>query len=134
MDFKWVILIMLLLYVLPEIFKRRPKKYEYPDIPQPVPQQVPQPVPQPAAIPATVLSKGSAWAMPQAKVKQGMPMSEVAPPMQVLHLNEQGGSWQGNLNHASVINGFIFAEVLQPPRAARPFEFTQARTGMKKHR
>lgn len=129
MDFKWVILIMLLLYVLPEIFKRRPKKYEYPDIPQPVPQ----PVPQPTAIPTAVSGKGSMWAMPQAKVKHGMPMSEVAPPMQVLHLQSQGGTWQGNLNQASVINGFIFAEVLQPPRAARPFEFVRSRPGTRKH-
>lgn len=134
MDFKWVILIMLLLYVLPEIFKRRPKKYEYPDIPQPVPQQAPQPVPQSTAIPTVVSGKGAMWAIPQAKAKQGLPMSEVAPPMQVLHLQGQGGTWQGNLTQASVINGFIFAEVLQPPRAARPFEFAQTRLSMRKHR
>ena len=133
MDIKWTLLIMLLLYLLPEIFKRRPKKYEYPEIPQPAPQPAPQPVPQPAAIPTAVSGKGAMWAMPQAKAKQGMAMSEVAPPMQVQHLQGQGGPWQGNLTQASVINGFIFAEVLQPPRAARPFEFVRPRPGTKKH-
>lgn len=119
---------MLLLYIVPELFKRRPKKYEYPEIPQPVPESAPEP----EAKPATVSNKGLTWALPQPMAKGSMPMSEVAPPMQVYHMQETGDNWQGSLSHASIINGLIFAEVLQPPRALRPFRFNQNRAGMEK--
>ena len=110
---------MLLLYVVPELFKRRSKKYEYPEVPQPVPvpveEQVQHSVPEPT------------WS-PSLPKSQGKPMSEAAAPIEVISVQETGDSWQGNISHASVINGFIYAEVLQPPRAMRPFEFKTVRT------
>lgn len=129
MDIKWIALIMILLYVVPELFKRRPGKYEYPEIPQPMPE----PAPEPAPMPATVAGKASVWSLPQAKVKDGMPMSAVAPPMQVSYIQETGGTWQGGLSSEAVINGFIFAEILQPPRAMRPLEFARPLPGTKQH-
>lgn len=34
---------------------------------------------------------------------------------------EEQSAWHGKLEHNMIINGVIFAEILQPPRAYRPF-------------
>jgi hypothetical protein len=36
-------------------------------------------------------------------------------------IEEETSVWQGKLTEERVINGVIFAEILQPPRAYRPF-------------
>jgi len=36
-------------------------------------------------------------------------------------VEEEASAWQGKLTENAVINGLIFAEILQPPRAYRPF-------------
>lgn len=36
-------------------------------------------------------------------------------------ITEEQAAWQGKLDHDMMINGVIFSEVLQPPRAYRPF-------------
>lgn len=36
-------------------------------------------------------------------------------------IEEETSVWQGKLTEESVMNGVIFAEILQPPRAYRPF-------------
>lgn len=33
----------------------------------------------------------------------------------------EASAWQGKLTEGTVMNGLIFAEILQPPRAYRPF-------------
>jgi len=33
---------------------------------------------------------------------------------------EEKPAWQGAVDRQAIINGFIFAEILQPPRAYRP--------------
>ena len=40
---------------------------------------------------------------------------------QVPSVKEETSSWSGKLDHNMLINGVIFAEILQPPRAYRPF-------------
>ena len=125
MEFKWSILLMLLLYLLPELFKRRPKKYEYPEVPAPVPEPEagPSPAPgsgrqkaEPVRVPEVL------WSQPQLKAREGIPMSVTAPPMQVTQLEETTEGWQGHMSQAAVVNGFIFAEILQPPRSRRPLQ------------
>lgn len=34
---------------------------------------------------------------------------------------EEKSAWRGKLDHNMIINGVMFAEILQPPRAYRPF-------------
>jgi hypothetical protein len=34
---------------------------------------------------------------------------------------EEQGAWQGKVTNNLIVNGVIFAEILQPPRAYRPF-------------
>jgi hypothetical protein len=36
-------------------------------------------------------------------------------------IGEEPSTWQGKLTEERVINGLIFSEILQPPRAYRPF-------------
>ena len=39
-----------------------------------------------------------------------------------LHLETEKSEWRGQLDHNSIINGVIFSEILEPPRAYRPFK------------
>ncbi|MBP2638814.1 MAG: hypothetical protein H6Q72_4721 [Firmicutes bacterium] len=122
MDSLIPLLLMLLLYLVPELLKRRknPKEYEYPDIPAKVPQPVEvKPVenktkPLAAQVPDYALSpafNGNVVAKP------AMVMPE---PVDVPHLDDLVSPWQGKLSPQIVQNGLIFAEILQPPRAYRP--------------
>ncbi|MBC8014193.1 MAG: hypothetical protein H7X79_00415 [Sporomusaceae bacterium] len=36
-------------------------------------------------------------------------------------VRKEASSWNGKLDHNILVNGVIFAEILQPPRAYRPF-------------
>jgi len=38
-----------------------------------------------------------------------------------LQLTEEKTAWQGKVDTNAIINGVIFAEIVQPPRAYRPF-------------
>jgi hypothetical protein len=52
---------------------------------------------------------------------------KVQPPPAIHHapsllpIGEEQGAWQGKINNNLIVNGVIFAEILQPPRAYRPF-------------
>ncbi|EAX47565.1 undifferentiated embryonic cell transcription factor 1 [Thermosinus carboxydivorans Nor1] len=106
MDFGLLIILMLVLYVLPELLKRRrPPKYEYPHIPQPAPPE-PEPTGQAGA--------GMPPAMP---IKPPLP-PEVHVPAPTKA--PETSPWEGKLNNALLVNGVIFAEILLPPRAKRP--------------
>lgn len=37
-------------------------------------------------------------------------------------LVKESSPWQGKLSEEAILNGVIFAEILQPPRAYRPFK------------
>lgn len=122
MDSLIPLLLMLLLYLVPELLKRRknPKEYEYPDIPAKVPQPVEvKPVEiktKPYAAPAADYALSSSF-NGQSAAKPAMAMPE---PVDVPHIVESVSPWQGKLSPQIVQNGLIFAEVLQPPRAYRP--------------
>lgn len=40
----------------------------------------------------------------------------------VSNLETEKSEWRGQLDHNSIINGVIFSEILEPPRAYRPFK------------
>lgn len=39
----------------------------------------------------------------------------------ISHVEEEKTAWRGKLDQKTIVNGVIFAEILQPPRAYRPF-------------
>ena len=122
MELKYLLLLMVLLYLLPELLRRRkPKKYEYPDVPERVPG--PQPSKRPAytvasSVPTTPFIPEEVRKPP---VQPSVPMPSA---VDVPHTTDAPNSWQGQLQPAMVQNGLIFAEILQPPRAYRPFQRT----------
>ena len=108
MELKYLVLLMILLYVLPELFRRKPKKYEYPTIPEPVPNKAQQNVLQ--AEPLPVIKKQST----------STPAISMPPEVHIPSAAAEASPWQGQLTPANIQNGYIFAEILQPPRAYRP--------------
>jgi hypothetical protein len=121
MDIKWMLLLLAVLYLVPELLKRRhPKKYEYPEIPSQAPPA------EPMATPVQEIE----WS-PQSKLKAAKTtdLTTTSPVMELTDISESETAWQGKLSHSEVVNGFIFAEILQPPRAQRPMAFRQSRQG-----
>ena len=122
MELKYLLLLMVLLYLLPELLRRRkPKKYEYPDFPEKVPG--PQPFKRPAYTTASSFPPTPFIPDEDRKpaVKPAIPMPSA---VDVPQTTDTPNSWQGQLQPAIVQNGLIFAEILQPPRAYRPFQRT----------
>ncbi|SDF06093.1 hypothetical protein [Sporomusa acidovorans] len=122
MDSLIPLLLMLLLYLVPELLKRRkePKKYEYPDIPDKIPQPVgmqsTKNEPKPVAEPIMDFSADASnnWNIAQ---KQAVVMPA---PVAIPQTTEPVSPWQGKLSWQMVQNGLIFSEIIQPPRAYRP--------------
>ena len=104
-----IILLIILLYVgLPMWRKYTPKKYPYSGVPQEVlPPELKLPLEEPVRTREYHADKVQAPAAHHA--------GSSLPPV------EEQGAWQGKLNNNLIINGVIFAEILQPPRAYRPF-------------
>lgn len=137
------LVLMVLFYLVPEILKkkRRQEEYKYPEIPDrvppPMPDRVPppmenRPVPPPAAErrpdvvpppaaeerprPAAVVHRPpEPHALPPEP--HYIPMEAVAAPVAAV---TEPQAWDGRLNQAAVVNGIIFAEIIQPPRCKRP--------------
>lgn len=122
MDIIFILIAMAVFYILPEIFKRRqPKKYEYPQIPDRVPppeiklSREVQPPPIGKVKPISVVAKAdepTIVAQPTAELKELKPAAPLTSELSV---------WQDKLDQTVILNGVIFAEILQPPRAYRPF-------------
>ena len=107
MDFAYILLLMALLYLLPELLRRRkPKQYEYPDIPERVPQ--------PQAV------KKEQRAQPEIRRPAAAAPSLVMPDPVHVPVTKDESPWQGQINVGVIQNGYIFSEVIQPPRAYRP--------------
>lgn len=111
MDFFTIVIIMAIIYLLPELLKKRKsKEYKYPEIP--VPPGPDETAPEPMA------------AEPQAgiHISHSEP-STVSPESQVSYAaagdSVRKNSWQGNLDQSMVMNGIIFAEIISPPLAKR---------------
>jgi hypothetical protein len=122
MDILIPLLLMLVMYLVPELLKRRkqPKEYEYPDIPEKVPQPIDikpteikiKHVPPQAA--EGVVEAPKTWTIPP-KPAISMPAAVTVP-----HFSEAVSPWEGKVTPQMVQNGLIFAEIIQPPRAYRP--------------
>ncbi|MCX7781086.1 MAG: hypothetical protein N2491_09275 [Negativicutes bacterium] len=120
MDIKWILLLMAILYILPEIFKRRrPKKYEYPEIPGKPADHAPAP-PQPELKTTAFLQKE--WHQPASLQPKPATSGTISAPLELIDHPENVTAWHGAISRQTIINGFIFAEILQPPRALRPLE------------
>ncbi len=144
------LILMLLFYLVPELLKkkRRQAEYKYPEIPDqaplpPEPDRVPPPAgrrpreerslpPVPARIP------GPDIVLPPADEKRPRPAAAVhrppvphAKPVESNYVPQEvpavaasvaeSRPWDGKLDQAAVVNGIIFAEIIQPPRCKRPF-------------
>lgn len=116
MDIVTLLILMALFYLVPELLKRRrPKTYEYPQIPDrvPMPETVPPPAPGKAdetpAVPYAYAAESAAPFQPEVRPGE----SKVPGPA-------EGTLGPLRLDQAEVVNGIIYAEILQPPRALRP--------------
>lgn len=107
MELIFVILLMALLYGLPEMLKsRQPKEYKYPDIPE-LHQKPQLEIKHMPKIPAAI---SSAAGKSLKKEKVVMPPAVEVPDFTV-EKRPANSAWAA---------GIIMAEVLQPPRAKRP--------------
>lgn len=123
MDSLIPLLLMLLLYLVPELLKRRkkPKEYEYPDIPEKAPQPVEiKPVEKkPTAFSAPVTAE-VVFTPKVAGDISPKPAMVMPDPVTMPVMGDSLSPWQGKLSPQIVQNGLVFAEILQPPRAYRP--------------
>ncbi|MHC1746447.1 MAG: hypothetical protein AB9895_04925 [Negativicutes bacterium] len=113
MDFLLIVILMAVFYIVPELLKRRrrPERYEYPDIPLPLPpteMKAAKLEAEPEEIPESKLWTG-----------QGTTAAETAVAVKT-KTTEEVPMLQGRFTQEALINGFIFAEIIRPPRAYRP--------------
>lgn len=122
MELKFLLALLFLLYVLPELFRKKKKKYEYPDIPS----KAPEPLPEKSStnIKALPSLETSSLSIPATPIKQ---VPTMPPPVIVPHTSSEFSPWDGKIESSFVLNGVIFAEILQPPRAIRPIHARPAR-------
>jgi hypothetical protein len=141
---------MLIFYLVPEMLKkkRRQEEYKYPEIPDQVPPPGPDRVPPPAGrrpeeerpLPPPVPARMPVpdIVLPPADDERPRPAASVHRPPQphpqppepnyvpqeepaVAVAVAEPRPWDGKLDQAAVVNGIIFAEIIQPPRCKRPF-------------
>lgn len=112
MDIVITLLLMVALYLIPEILKRKnPKEYRYPEAPTP---KAPRYESQEAQFPpAVAISKYS--------VSEAVDLRGKETPS-IITVNEKNYNCQQTrqLDQAALLNGVIWAEILLPPRAHRP--------------
>jgi len=119
MELKFIFLIISLFYFLFDFLNKAKTKNQAPPIPEqpdPVLQDIPKKNPLP------VLKQKSAVASTvKALVPDAVPAKakhQSAAPQSV----QTESGWEDKLQPSLVLNGVIFAEILQPPRAMRPIE------------
>lgn len=119
MDILYLVVFGLLLFGIPELMRSKKRKYEYPEIPDPE-QMMHRP-------PLTYQGKAKyAYADPDTGEGKSMEWDEtsdadsVATPVAVLTQMAEANPWNGKLTLPQVLNGVVFSEILQPPRAKRP--------------
>jgi len=113
MDFLLIVILMAVFYIVPELLRRRrrPERYEYPDIPLPAPStelKAEQIEAEPEEFPAGKLWTGQEAVSAEASAVSRTTTTEEAPIL------------QGRFTQEALINGFVFAEIIRPPRAYRP--------------
>lgn len=139
------LILMIVFYLVPELLKkkRKPEEYKYPEIPDkappPSPDRLPPPIasrplpPQREPMPADiVLPPRPEHKPPLPHMKPVEPTYTSAlkpveptyasslPPALAVPAIAETAPWEGRLDSAAIMNGVIFAEILQPPRSRRP--------------
>lgn len=111
MDILVPLLILAVLYLVPEILrKKNAKNYKYPEIPNEPSVQVNFPK---AAIPAALNENENSASMDAKHQDNNVSFSCAKP-------NEEGANEAFHVDNNALINGVIWSEILQPPRAYRP--------------
>lgn len=106
MDIIIPILLMLVLYLVPELLRRgKPKKYEYPEIPEP-------PVDMPSIPPVKVSKPVVLPVYPEVVI----PQAAVSP----ASIDKAGGAPGLSVERNMLLQAVIYSEILQKPRAYRP--------------
>lgn len=112
MDFLVIVILMAVLYIVPELLKRRrmPERYEYPTIPLPSPTEV-----------KAEKTEAAPEKLPERKLWTGQgTLSEETPSVDRTKTMEESSLVPGRFTQEALIHGFIFAEIIRPPRAYRP--------------
>jgi len=117
MDFIFIIILMAVLYIVPELLKRRgkPETYQYPDIPQPAPQPLEVKI---KSKPAEPVQNGF---LNDLALREQEAAQTRTPAASELKKQEEPTLVPGRFSQEALVNGFIFAEIINPPRAYRPF-------------
>lgn len=112
MEIVIVLILLAILYLVPELLRRSryfERKYEYPEIPEKM---------QAGKAPVQELYEtyedydNKLYTGKEAVTMPAVVSTEINVPEQ--------SAWQGKLDGNTILNGVIFAEILQPPRAYRP--------------
>lgn len=122
-----VVGLLVVMYLVPELLRSRNQKYEYPEVPEREPVQTPPPFSYDYSGEGVSVEHGrftqssegvsAEWQPKSLKSKVVMPV-EIAVP----HVSSDEDPWAGRLSAQDVLNGVIFAEILQPPRSKRRLE------------
>ncbi len=114
MDFIWILLLMALLYGVPELLrKKQGKTYEYPQIPDP---QAPSSEPPDKSISdyEVTVSRPTAHLLSELSEQEPFaPMSVAAP---AISLDEKP-----TFDSRQVVTGIVWAEILDKPKIVRPY-------------
>ncbi|MEN6566662.1 MAG: hypothetical protein ABFC57_10185 [Veillonellales bacterium] len=135
MELLIVVVLLAILYLVPELLRRRksPAEYKYPDIPAKTPPTKKDHRQQPAQRVPALQDTYQQTVMPAAEQASQINQAAVMPLEVSKPFFLPGSSaWQGKLDRNAVINGVIFSEILQPPRAYRPVVL--ARTSLYRNR
>jgi hypothetical protein len=126
-----VLILLVLLYVVPELFRSKNQKYEYPDIPDD------NPVPtmdrynyegEGISLERRYYDSGEGICAMRVQKPNPPPKTAMPSEVRVPEYTEAENPWVGRLDLPHVVNGVIFAEILQPPRAKRPLACWRKRT------
>lgn len=132
MDIVIVLIVMAILYIIPELLRgKKPKEYKYPDIPE-----APE-IPKVPEVPPAKLEKAS-HSYPKAAITTDKPViplnytvtekkgDTLTVPSPVCAVTESSVP-SISFNQADLRNGIIWAELLLPPRAHRPLLFKDSK-------
>lgn len=130
MDIVITLLLMVALYLIPEILKRKnPKEYKYPEIPEkpnppearPLPTISKAPTPKAPRYESQEAQFPPAVAISKYSVSEAVDLRGKETPS-IITVNEKNYNCQQSrqLDQAALLNGVIWAEILLPPRAHRP--------------
>jgi hypothetical protein len=124
-----VLILLAVLYIVPELFRPKNQKYEYPDIPDanPVPTMEHHDYAGEGISAERRYNSGEGISAMRPQ-KPNPPKAAMPAEVHVPEHTEAENPWVGRLDLTYVVNGVVFAEILQPPRAKRPRECWRKRT------